>query len=167
MLPFSEYYNKRYGSYKTAAGHRKDRDEYEDPDEVRQHNAEVSKRLDIEKRRKAARERMKARDIVPKKKGKPLYEKDGKITTHYKNGRLDYKSPIPNNPRADKLYGSDENDDSKLNVIYGSKDNKSKNLQSEDLNKFVSLFRRKYYSGKKKSFREFMSDIEDLCDTID
>ena len=37
--------SSRYGSYRTAAGHTKQRDEYEDPDEVRRHNAALAKKM--------------------------------------------------------------------------------------------------------------------------
>lgn len=45
-------------------------------------------------------------------------------------------------------------------------DRKNK-IMSEDLNKFISKFRRLYYSGARKTFRQFLADVEDLTDTID
>ena len=38
---------------------------------------------------------------------------------------------------------------------------------SEDLNKFISRFRKLYYSGARKTFRMFLADVEDLTDTLD
>ena len=38
---------------------------------------------------------------------------------------------------------------------------------SEDLNKLISKLRRLYYSGARKTFRQFLADIEDLTDTVE
>ena len=40
-------------------------------------------------------------------------------------------------------------------------------IMSEDLNKFISRFRKLYYSGARKTFRMFLADVEDLTDTLD
>ena len=66
--------SSRYGSYRTAAGHTKQRDEYEDPDEVKRHNAAIAKKM---KAKKDAKERLKTQNIVPKKDGKPMFENKG------------------------------------------------------------------------------------------
>ena len=39
-------------------------------------------------------------------------------------------------------------------------------LLEEDFNKFVSLFRKYYYSGKMMRFREWLEVIDDLVDTL-
>jgi len=66
--------SSRYGSYRTAAGHTKQRDEYEDPDEVRRHNAALAKKM---KAKTDAKDRLKTQNIVPKKDGKPMFENSG------------------------------------------------------------------------------------------
>ena len=90
------------------------------------------------------------------------------ITFHYKDGKLWYSSPIPNNPRDNKLYGDrDKSDASIKNVLYDAKSSSNQNLHKEDLNKFVSSFRKMYYSGKTKRFKDFMRDVEELLDILD
>ena len=90
------------------------------------------------------------------------------ITLHYKDGKLWYTSPIPNNPRDNKLYMDKmKSDTSKKNVLYDAKNRSNKTLHKEDLNKFISSFRRSYYSGKTKKFKDFMKEVEDLLDILD
>jgi|TARA_B100000085_G_C18562335_1_gene520087 hypothetical protein len=40
------------------------------------------------------------------------------------------------------------------------------NELEEDLNSFISKVRKLYYKGNKKSFKQFMSDIEELADEL-
>lgn len=41
------------------------------------------------------------------------------------------------------------------------------NLLSEDINRFTNKFRQYYQSGKTMRFREWLSTIEELLDTLD
>ena len=76
----------KYGYYKTSRGHYKQRDEYEDPNEVKLHNATVARFREREKKKKDARERMKKNDTVPTKQGKPMFEDSNKLAAQRKMG---------------------------------------------------------------------------------
>ena len=41
------------------------------------------------------------------------------------------------------------------------------NILSEDINRFTNKFRQYYQSGKTMRFREWLSTMEDLLDTLD
>ena len=66
--------SSRYGTYRTAAGHYKQRDEYEDPAEVKQHNDALARKRERDNKKKEARERMKKDNIVPTKQGVRMFE---------------------------------------------------------------------------------------------
>ena len=71
------YRARNYGYRKTFRGHYVPRDEAGESDnnpEVKAHNAAVAKRMKI---KKDARERLKKLNAVPKKGGKPMFEKVG------------------------------------------------------------------------------------------
>ena len=95
----------------------------------------------------------------------PKPKKD-KIALNYKDGKPSYWSPIPNNPRDNKLFKTDKGNTPK-DMLYDAKSENDKTLHKEDLNKFISSFRKKYYSGKTKSFKDFMKEIEGLLDILD
>lgn len=56
-----------------------------------------------------------------------------------------------------------------LEILYTlkEKDRNSTIVRCEDINQFISAFRKLYYSGARKTFRQFLADVEDLTDTID
>ena len=68
-------------------------------------------------------------------------------------------------------YGYDDLDEflEELALLYSLKeeDQNSATFKCEDLNQFISAFRKLYYSGRKKSFRQFLSDVEELTDILD
>ena len=109
---------------------------------------------------------------LSKKRSKSKVEK-GLVGGTYINdkGVIDIR-PVPNNPLDDKIY-IDTKDKKKWENYYKSHllfDNNKKSSNTtcvEDLNGFISLFRKKYYSGNRKTFRQFMDDVEQLADTLD
>tara|TARA_A100001201_G_scaffold32694_1_gene35211 strand:+ start:603 stop:1124 length:522 start_codon:yes stop_codon:yes gene_type:complete len=71
------YRARNYGYRKTYRGHYAARDEPSERDdnpEVKAHNDALKRMREREKKKKEARERMKQNNIVPKKKGVPMYE---------------------------------------------------------------------------------------------
>ena len=64
--------------------------------------------------------------------------------------------------------GFDDYDDfyEYIDMIYTIKEKQPNHFACEDINKFISAFRKLYYSGKRKTFRMFMTDVEELADTI-
>jgi hypothetical protein len=56
-----------------------------------------------------------------------------------------------------------------LEILYTlkEKDRNSTIIRCEDINQFISAFRKLYYSGRKKSFRQFLGDIDELTDKLD
>ncbi len=68
------YRVRKYGNYQTARGHYKQRDEYEDPAEVKQHNDALARKRERDNKKKEAREKMKKNNIVPTKQGVRMFE---------------------------------------------------------------------------------------------
>ena len=106
---------------------------------------------------------------LSKKRSKSKVEKGLVGGTSNKDG---ISNPVPNNPLDDKLYidtkGKKEWEKYLKSHLLFDNNKKSSNTNCvEDLNGFISLFRKKYYSGNRKTFRQFMDDVEQLADTLD
>ena len=80
--------------------------------------------------------------------------------------------PVPNNPIDNKIFLDIKGRKKwekylKSHLLYDNNEKRGNTICVEDLNRFISLFRKKYYSGNRKTFRQFMDDVEQLADTLD
>ena len=64
--------------------------------------------------------------------------------------------------------GFDDYDDfyEYIDMIFTINEKQPNHFACEDINQFISAFRKLYYSGKRKTFRMFMTDVEELADVI-